>query len=250
MKINNTIKLNNYINLASKIKSYFVQIIFMDKFIYLVFCLPILISIFIYFLLLNISVVSDNNNFLSNFFLLSILIIIILIYFVGKQIIKLWAERRKKMIGSQLHFRLIILFAGLSAVPAIFLSIFAAAVLDFSLRGWFSSKISTAISESVQVAEAYFDEHSRSVKGQILTMANDINREGPKLIGNKIKFNEYLSNQTFLRNLSEAIIIDGTGQILAKSQFAFSDIKEFWFHRFFRRNNIDGYASTFLRGCF
>ena len=59
------------------------------------------------------------------------------------------------MIGSQLHFRLIILFAGLSAVPAIFLSIFAAAVLDFSLRGWFSSKISTAISESVQVAEAY-----------------------------------------------------------------------------------------------
>ncbi len=222
MKINNTLKLNNYINLVSKIKSYFVQIIFMDKFIYLVFCLPILISIFIYFLLLNISVVSDNNNFLSNFFLLSILIIIILIYFVGKQIIKLWAERRKKMIGSQLHFRLIILFAGLSAVPAIFLSIFAAAVLDFSLRGWFSSKISTAISESVQVAEAYFDEHSRSVKGQILTMANDINREGPKLIGNKIKFNEYLSNQTFLRNLSEAIIIDGTGQILAKSQFAFS----------------------------
>ena len=53
-------------------------------------------------------------------------------------------------------------------------------------------------------------------------MANDINREGPKLIGNKIKFNEYLSNQTFLRNLSEAIIIDGTGQILAKSKFAFS----------------------------
>ena len=31
-----------------------------------------------------------------------------------------------------------------------------------------------------------------------------------------------LNNQILLRNLSEAVIVDGTGQILAKSQFAFA----------------------------
>ena len=40
-------------------------------------------------------------------------------------------------------------------------------------------------------------------------------------LGNPAFLEEYLNNQAALRGLSEAVIVDGTGQILAKSQFAF-----------------------------
>ncbi|MGB2209510.1 MAG: ATP-binding protein, partial [Candidatus Puniceispirillaceae bacterium] len=51
---------------------------------------------------------------------------------------------------------------------------------------------------------------------------NDINREAPRLLSSRQRLNEYVSNQTVLRNLSESVIIDGTGQVLAKSRFAFA----------------------------
>ena len=118
---------NNYIlsfflNLFLKIRMFYYDIFYKYRFIYLVFILPFLISLFIFFFLLNISNVINENNFLIYFFVISLLLIFVLLYLVGKQIVRLWEERRQKMVGSQLHFRLVILFVGLSAVPAIFVS--------------------------------------------------------------------------------------------------------------------------------
>ena len=88
--------------------------------------------------------------------------------------------------------------------------------------GWFAERISTAVNESVRVAESYFDEHAQSISGEVLTMANDINREAYRLVGKGNLMGRYLSDQAAIRNLSDAIIFDGTGQILAKSRFAFA----------------------------
>ena len=66
-------------------------------------------------------------------------------------------------------------------LPSIILAAFGLFIVDYSFRGWFSDRISTAINESVKVAEDYLSEHTRSVRGSILEMVNDINREAPKL---------------------------------------------------------------------
>ena len=63
-------------------------------------------------------------------------------------------------------------------------------------------------------------------------MANDINREAYRLSGNRNLMDRYLSDQANLRNLSDAIIFDSTGQVLAKSRFAFAitftNLKNAW----------------------
>ena len=146
--------------------------------------------------------------------------LILLIFIVGRQLFQLWQERKKEMAGSQLHLRLAILFGGITVVPSILVAFFAVSVLDYSLRGWFAERISTAVSESVTIADAYLEEHASSVRGQILAMANDINREAPQLISNTANLNEFITNQAGIRNLSEAVVIDGTGQIIAKSRFS------------------------------
>ena len=141
---------------------------------------------------------------------------------VGRQVWRLWRERRQRLAGHQLHWRLAILFGGVTTLPAVIVTLFALFVVDFSLRGWFAERISTAINESVRVAESYFDEHARSISGEVLTMANDINREAYRLAGEGNLMGRYLSDQAALRNLSDAIIFDGSGQVLAKSRFAFA----------------------------
>ena len=141
---------------------------------------------------------------------------------VGRQVWRLWRERRQRLAGHQLHWRLAILFGGVTTLPAVIVTLFALFVVDFSLRGWFAARISTAVNESVRVAESYFDEHARSISGEVLTMANDINREAYRLAGEGNLMGRYLSDQVALRNLSDAIIFDGSGQVLAKSRFAFA----------------------------
>ena len=206
-----------------------------DRLAYLVIILTLSLGAGIYALFAQIDYLSGDSPYIGLIFAASMLALIALLIFVGRQILKIWRERRQRMAGSQLHWRLAILFGGVTTLPAIIVAFFAISVLDFSLKGWFAQRISTAVEQSVLIADAYFEEHSSSVRGQILAMANDINREATNLSVNPVLLEDYLNNQTLLRNLSEAVIVDGTGQILAKSQFAFaltfSNLDESWIAR-------------------
>ena len=88
---------------------------------------------------------------------------LLLLFFVGRQLLRLWRERSRRYTGSALHLRLALLFGGITAIPAVLVAMFAVSIIDYSLRGWFADRISTAVNESVEVASAYFEEHSRSV---------------------------------------------------------------------------------------
>jgi len=189
---------------------------------YLAVLAALAIGVYTIYTLAQFDPAQSDGTLLSTLIAIDVLAVIIVGGFVIRQILRLWTERRQKMAGYQLHWRLALLFGGVAALPAVITTAFALFVVDYSLRGWFADRISTAVTGSVQVADAYFEEHSSSIRSDVLTIANDVNREAFKLLDDPNLLNQYLTNQTVLRNLSEAIILDGTGQVLAKSRFAFA----------------------------
>ena len=172
--------------------------------------------------LTRVDYLSNDTDTLIWLVVIDALALLVLGTLVGRQIWRLWSERRQRLAGHQLHWRMAVLFGGVTTFPAVIVTLFALFIVDYSLRGWFAERISTAVNESVRVAESYFDEHARSISGEVLTMANDINREAYRLVGKGNLMGRYLSDQAALRNMADAIIFDGTGQFLAKSQFAFA----------------------------
>ena len=150
------------------------------------------------------------------------LVLLVLLLFVSRRIISLVKDRKRRRAGYQLHWRLVVLFSAITVLPAVIVMSFSVFVLDYSLRGWFSTQISTAIDESVTIANSYLEEHKRSVTGQILAIANDINREASNLTRNRNSFDAFLTNQAGARDLSEALVVDSTGRVLARSDFAYS----------------------------
>ena len=180
------------------------------------------IGIYTIYTLAQFDPAQSDGSHLTALIAVDVLAVIIVGAFVIRQILRLWVERRQKMAGYQLHWRLALLFGGVAALPAVITTAFALFVVDYSLRGWFADRISTAVTGSVQVADAYYDEHSSSIRSDVLTIANDVNREAFKLLNDPNLLNQYLTNQAVLRNLSEAIILDGTGQVVAQSRFAFA----------------------------
>ena len=193
-----------------------------DRLAYLSIILTLILGALTAYTLSLVDSLEDNSNSLTILLAVDLIAVVVLGGFVSRQIWQLWSERRQRLAGHQLHWRLALLFGGVTTLPAIIVTVFALFVVDYSLRGWFADRISTAVTGSVQVADSYFEEHASSIRTDVLTMANDVNREAFRLADNPVGMAQYLTNQAALRNLAEAIIFDGTGQVMSKSRFAFA----------------------------
>ena len=121
---------------------------------------------------------------------------------VARRLALLWMQRRRGLAGARLHGRLVALFSVVAVVPTIFVAIFSVMLFDLGLKAWFSERVSTAIHNSLQVAEAYTEEHLRTISNDALSIAQVINRRGAGIIYNPLLLGQLLTHQADIRSLS------------------------------------------------
>lgn len=148
---------------------------------------------------------------------LDMIILLFLVTLIARRVVSLWSGHKRGAAGSRLHVRLVVAFSLLAAVPAIIMTVFAAFFLHFGVQSWFGERVSTAVRESQAVAEAYLDEHQQVIRADVLAMANDLNRQAHMLLINPDAFDRMMQTQSMLRNLSEAIIFNDDGQVIARA---------------------------------
>ena len=141
---------------------------------------------------------------------------------VTHRLYTIWQRRDRNMAGSKLQVRMITVFTLLAVAPAMLVAMFAAAFFYFGVETWFSDHVRTSINESLEVAQAYLEEHKQVLRADALAMANDLNHQAPLLSQDPVRFNEAVSAQAYLRNLTEVIVFDGSGKILARSGLTFA----------------------------
>ncbi len=141
---------------------------------------------------------------------------------VVRQLIRIWIERRRGLAGARLHLRLALLFALIAVTPTLIVSVFSAVFFDLGVRGWFSERVSTAVTQSAAVADAYLEEHRQTIRGDVLAMANDLNREAPFLLSDSRRFEQVITAQAAVRNLTEAVVFDGSGRVYARTGLSFA----------------------------
>ena len=141
---------------------------------------------------------------------------------VSRQIVRLWSEKKRGIAGAKLHVRLVFVFGVLAALPAILMAVFSSVFLYFGIHAWFNDRVSTAVHESLEVAQAYLREHQQVMRADVLAMANDINREAVALGVDQDVFNRYMQTQSQLRNLPEAVVVTSEGKVRAHSQLSFT----------------------------
>ena len=153
---------------------------------------------------------------------LDLILLLLLGTVIGREVTRIWTERRRGIAGARLHTKLVLRFSLLAAVPAILMAIFSSVFLYFGVHAWFNDRVSTAVNESLEVAQAYLKEHQQVMRADVLAMANDLSRASVDLMSNPAAFNQMVQTQSSLRNLSEAIVFRADGAVLAKSRLSFS----------------------------
>ena len=107
---------------------------------------------------------------------------------LAARLTRVWAERRRGSAGSRLHVRLVLLYSFVAVAPSILVAGFAVAFFHFGIQSWFNDPVRTAITESLQVARGYLEEHRDNIRSVALEMANDLNRAGALLVGDPNSF--------------------------------------------------------------
>jgi len=162
---------------------------------------------------------TDNLRFLMLF---NVVVMLGLAGLIARRLARLWAARRQGLAGSRLHSRIVGFFSLIAVGPPILMAISSAVFFEFGLQSWFSDKVQSSLNNSLQVAEAYINEHRRVIQADILAMAGDIDRQAPIVEANPRLLQLLVDDQAARRALSEAIVFDGSGVILAQTSLSLS----------------------------
>jgi two-component system nitrogen regulation sensor histidine kinase NtrY len=151
---------------------------------------------------------------------INLLFLLVLTIIIFRRIVRLVVARKKGSAGSRLHTRIVTMFSVVTIVPAIVVSVFSVMFFTMGVKSWFETKVSTALEESVAVAEAYLKEHKEGLRADVLAMAIDLNRESYWITTDPRMLNQFVSQQVVMRSLAEAIVFQ-PGRVLARSSLSF-----------------------------
>ena len=89
---------------------------------------------------------------------LVILALLILATVLGRNLIKLYFERRSGQVGSRFKAKMVSTFVVLSLLPAVLLFLLAYGLINFSIEQWFSAPAAQMLENSRSIALQYYDE--------------------------------------------------------------------------------------------
>jgi two-component system, NtrC family, nitrogen regulation sensor histidine kinase NtrY len=153
---------------------------------------------------------------------LDLVLLLLLGVVIARRLVQLVLQLRRGSAGSRLHTRLVLLFSVVAVTPAIIVAVFSVFFLSSGLENWFSERVRNALENSMNVAEAYLQEHKENIRADALAMAADLNRESASLDFNPARLRQVVNAQAALRSLTEAIVFDGSGRVLARTGLSFT----------------------------
>ena len=190
--------------------------------LYLYSFLTSLILFLFFYLIMSKFYFLNDYIFISSLSLFLICLVFSYLFFSFiKYFLSFLRKKQLKKAGNELHNKLIFIFSVISLTPTLIISIFSVLIFDTALNSWFNPIISSAVSQSEKVANQYLLEHQNAMRGDILEFANILNVNAINLSSNKNKFSKFIDNYSRKNNLSEAILIDSNGNVLAFSNFVF-----------------------------
>lgn len=143
-------------------------------------------------------------------------LVLLLILAIAQEVMSLIQARRRGRAAARLHVRIVALFSVIAALPAIIVAIVATITLDQGLDRWFQDRTRTIVDNALTVAQAYLQEHARVLRGDLIAMANDIDRAKDIYDYEPSRFDNFFQAQTSLRALLGAYITRSDGTVLTR----------------------------------
>ena len=172
----------------------------------------------------------DSGSGSSAIFLLvvnlNILLICLLAFLIGRNIVRLVFDRRKRILGSALRLRLVSAFLGLALVPTVVLFLLASGLLQSAVEGWFSSQVESSVNGAVDVARFHYNSMKSQLQytGQLLERDLRHKLTEPYDSAINLRLIEAFREEAGLFSIK---LIDGGAKVLAEAENAAASLEPF-----------------------
>jgi len=104
------------------------------------------------------------SNTILMFALLNInlLLLLLLIFLVFRNLVKLFYDRKRKVVGAKLRTKLVVTFISLSLLPTIILFFFSINFITNSIEFWFNVPVEQALENSLRVGRHLYQHNEKS----------------------------------------------------------------------------------------
>ncbi len=134
----------------------------------------VLTSLLVYLSGLKGEALLPQNILVFSLINVNAMLLLLLIFLVVRNVVKLFFERRKGILGSKLRTKLVMAFVGLSLIPTLLLFWVSIGFITNTIENWFSFKVESSLEESLNVAEVYYKSsaanalyYARQISGKI-----------------------------------------------------------------------------------
>ena len=130
-----------------------------------------------------------------------------LMVLLGRRIAMRRAARSPVGGGGRLHVRLVALFSAISAVPTLFVVIFASLLFQYGVGFWFSDRARGVLENASLLARENFQAELDRVNRETVTMSGDLRFYLQTWRSNSPEFQQGFAYQVLKRELSEGLIV-------------------------------------------
>lgn len=154
-----------------------------------------------------------------------VLYLLLLIFFVGRNLVRIYMEKKQKAIGSKFRTKLVASFLGLVLIPSALLFVLSNQLINNSIDTWFSLEIQKPVHDSMEIARTlYLKERQYALNyARLLASSKDFLNRGPLSGKETGAFKGYILNESdgsalldeaFKGIASTDITSTGTGDIV------------------------------------
>jgi two-component system nitrogen regulation sensor histidine kinase NtrY len=189
---------------------------------YITVILALTCACFSFFLLMGLTPIQPTEQVVFWALAVNGLLTGLLVVELALEVAMLIRARRRGRAAARLHIRIVGLFSIVAVVPAILIAVVASITLNRGLDHWFSERTRAIVDTSLSIAQAYAEEHAKTLKVDILGLKSDFERAQTLLEQNPDRFQAFMNSIAALRGIPGVFLVKPDGSLIAQANFQFS----------------------------
>jgi two-component system, NtrC family, nitrogen regulation sensor histidine kinase NtrY len=160
--------------------------------------------------------ISPSTQVVLSLFALNIFFILLLAVILAAEVWLLVAARRAGAAGSRLHIRMVALFAGIAAAPAILIATVGTITLERTLNPAFMKDVGQFINDTGRVARITSQSYCQVLLRDTALAASDLDRIQSLFTSERALFRLYFSSRARILKFTSAAMIKDSGEIVER----------------------------------
>lgn len=116
--------------------------------------------------------------FLFGFTLVNLTMLLVLVFVLGRNLIKLFLERRRSVRGAKFKTKLVIIFMGFALLPSALIVVVGSNLISTAVERWFSHPVEAVLVGAQHIVENYYQEKQESATFYARRLSHEIGAEG------------------------------------------------------------------------